>query len=123
MKGFGRKSANGLVPFPFVEGGFNSRLHYLTEIPHGKMIWLFDATDMAQAKRIVGNTSCIAGNMPLSLLALGTVQEVKDYAKKLIDTVGKGGGFIMSNGAFFDDVKPENLHAMIDFTREYGVYK
>jgi hypothetical protein len=113
---------NGLVPFPFVEGSFNSRLKYLQEIPRGTMIWLFDATDMAQAKEIVGGTSCIAGNMPMSLLALGTVQEVKDYAKKLIDTAGKGGGFIMSNGAFFDDVKPENLHAMIDFTKEYGVY-
>jgi uroporphyrinogen-III decarboxylase len=48
---------------------------------------------------------------------------VKDYVKKLIDTVGKGGGFIVSNGAFFDQAKAENVRAMVDFTKEYGVYK
>jgi uroporphyrinogen-III decarboxylase len=48
---------------------------------------------------------------------------VKEYAKHLIETAGKGGGFIMSNGAFFDDAKPENLKAMVEFTKEYGVYK
>jgi hypothetical protein len=29
----------------------------------------------------------------------------------------------VGNGAFFDDVKPENVKAMVDFTKEYGVYK
>jgi uroporphyrinogen-III decarboxylase len=48
---------------------------------------------------------------------------VKAYCKKLIDTAGKGGGFIMANGAFFDEAKPENVKAMVDVTREYGVYK
>jgi hypothetical protein len=113
----------GCVPFPFVEGGFNSRLKYLKEIPKGKMLWLFDQTDMVKAKQIIDDKSCIAGNMPLSLLGLASAQEVKDYAKKLIDTVGKGGGFIMSNGAFFDKIKPENGKAMIQFTKEYGVYQ
>jgi hypothetical protein len=27
------------------------------------------------------------------------------------------------NGAFFDEAKPENLRAMVDFTREYGIYE
>jgi uroporphyrinogen-III decarboxylase len=50
-------------------------------------------------------------------------QQVKDHVKKCIDTAGKGGEYIMANGAFFDDVKPGNLRAMVDFTKEYGVYK
>jgi uroporphyrinogen-III decarboxylase len=58
-----------------------------------------------------------------SMLRLATSDEVKAYRKKLIDTAGKGGGFIMSNGAFFDEAKPENIKAMVDVTREYGVYK
>ena len=44
-------------------------------------------------------------------------------ARKLIDTCGQGGGYIMANGAFFDEVKWENLKAIVDFTKEYGVYK
>jgi hypothetical protein len=31
----------------------------------------------------------------------------------------------VSNGAFFDQAKAENVHAMVDFAKEYGskVYK
>lgn len=36
------------------------------------------------------DTMCISGMMPLSLLQVGTPQKIKDYAKKLIDVVGKG---------------------------------
>jgi len=115
--------AEGVVPFCWAEGGYNTRLEVIRDLPKGKTAWLFDLSDMAKAKEILGDVACISGNMPLSLLQLGTTQDVKDYCKKLIDTAGKGGGFIMANGAFFDDVKPENLKAMIDFTKEYGVYK
>jgi len=113
----------GCVPFPWAEGGYNSRLEVIRDVPKGKTVWGFDTTDMAKAKEILGDVACIGGNVPLTLLIVGTPQQVKDYAKKLIDTVGKGGGYIMSNGAFFDNVKPENLKAMVDFTKKYGVYK
>jgi len=29
----------------------------------------------------------------------------------------------MMNGAVIDEAKPENIRAMIDATKEYGVYK
>jgi len=48
---------------------------------------------------------------------------VKDYCKKLIDYVGKGGGFILSPRSSTESVKAENLKAMIEFTKEYGVYR
>jgi uroporphyrinogen-III decarboxylase len=56
------------------------------------------------------------------LLATGTPEDVKLYCKKLIDVVGRGGGYIMDSAAGFDDAKPENVRAMFEFTREYGVY-
>jgi uroporphyrinogen-III decarboxylase len=115
--------AEGVVPFCWAEGGYNSRLKVIRDLPKGKTAWLFDLTDIAKAKEILGDIACVAGNMPLSLLRLGTPQQVKDHVKKCIDTAGKGGGYIMANGAFFDDVKPENLKAMVDFTKEHGVYK
>ncbi len=113
----------GCVPFSYVEGGFNSRLEIIKDLPRGKAIWAFDLTDMEKAKEILGDSACVGGNMPISLLNLGTPQDVKDYAKKLIDTVGKDGGYLMMNGAVIDEAKPENVKAMIDFTKEYGVYK
>ncbi len=113
----------GCVPFPVAEGGYNTRLEVIKDLPKGKTLWMFDTTDMAKAKKTIGTVACITGNMPTDLLAVGTPQQVKDYAKKLIDTAGKGGGYVMTNGAFLDEVKPENLKAMVEFTKEYGVYK
>ncbi len=113
----------GCIPLPAAEGGYNTRLGYLKELPKGKTLWMFDQTDMAVAKEMVGDTLCLLGNVPSSLLKLGTPREVKDYARKLIDIAGQGGGFVMCNGAFFDEAKPENVKAMVDFTKEYGVYR
>ena len=83
---------------------------------------MFDETDMIKAKDIVGDTLCMFGNVPTSMLKLGTPDDIRDCVKNLIDTAGKGGGYIMGNGAFFDEAKPENVKALVDATKEYGVY-
>ncbi len=57
------------------------------------------------------------------VLQIGSVQEVKDYCKKLIDVVGKGCGYILGPRSSTDEVKPENLKPMIEFTKEYGKYR
>ena len=78
---------------------------------------------MAKAKKILGDVACIGGNVPPGLLAIGTPQQVKDYTKKLIDTCATGGGYILGNGTVMEQAKPENVKTMVDFTKEYGVYK
>ncbi len=112
----------GLTPCPFFEGDYTSRLKYLLELPKGKILGHFDTSDILKTKEVVGSHICIRGNVPSSLLQTGTPQEVKDYCKKLIDNVGKGGGFIMSPRSSIDEANPENIKAMFDFTKEYGIY-
>jgi uroporphyrinogen-III decarboxylase len=115
----------GYVPYLFAEGGYNQRLDAIAEsgIPAGKTIWMFDQTDMRQVKKKLGSWACFGGNVPLSLLKAGTTQQVSDYVKRLIDDCAQDGGFILSTGAVLDDAKAENLHAMIDTGKEYGVYR
>ena len=113
----------GATPCIFFEGDCTSRLEYLREFPKGKMLARFDRTDIFRAKEILKDRVCIEGNVPSSLLQVGTVQQVKDYCKKIIDVVGEGGGFILSPRSSTDEVNPENLKAMIEFTQEYGVYR
>lgn len=113
----------GCVPFLFCEGSYNSRLEYLTELPKASCFWIFDRTDMAKAKKLLGNTLCIGGNVPSGMILTGTAEQVKAYCKTLIDVAGKGGGYIMAFGTAMDEGKPDTIHAMIDFTKEYGVYK
>ena len=113
----------GLVPLLFAEGGYNSRLEVISDLPKGAAVWWFDQTDMVRAKETVGKVTCIAGNVSPPLLCVGTEDEVKAYCKRLIDTVGRDGGFILSTGAGMEGAKPENVRAMIDFSKEYGVYR
>ena len=122
-----KKLLEGLIkenctPNVFWEGDVQSRLEIIGDIPKGKAIYTFERTDMFKAKEILGDVVCLKGNVPLSLLATGTPEDVKDYCKKLIDVVGKGGGFIMDSSTVLDDAKPENVKAMFEFTRKYGVY-
>ncbi len=113
----------GLTPCPFIEGDYTSRLEYFLELPRGKVLGYFDASDMRQVKKVLGGHLCIMGNVPPSLLQAGSPSDVRNYCQELIDVAGKDGGFILAPRSAIDEVRPENLKAMIDFTREYGVYK
>ena len=66
---------------------------------------------------------CIVGNVPISLIATGTPEQVKAYCKDLIDYCGKRGGYIIATGTQIDDGQEETIRAMGDFTKEYGVYR
>ena len=112
----------GQTPCPFFEGDYTSRLEYLTELPKGKVLGIFDKTDIVKAKKILGNTMCIAGNMPSSLLQMGTLQEVEKYTKTLIDNVGQDGGFIMSSRSVLDEANPRLVKVWEQVTKEYGRY-
>ena len=110
----------GLVPFLFAEGGYNKRLEAIKDLPRGTVLWLFDQTDMVQAKEILGDTACIMGNVPLSILCTGKPGDVEARCKDLIDTIGGDGGYIMSTGAGLDGTKAENVRALIEYTKSYG---
>jgi uroporphyrinogen-III decarboxylase len=113
---------NGVIPVVYGEGNETSRLEYYTEIPKGKAIFHFATTDIFKAKDILKDVACISGNLPNSLMVTGTPDDVKEYCRKLIDYCGKDGGYIMDTSALLDEAKPENVSAMFEFTREYGIY-
>jgi len=113
----------GLIQHMFAEGGFNTRLESINEFPKGSVCWYFDRTDMAKAKKILGNKCTIQGNVPSSLLVTGTPDAVKAYCRKLIEDCGQGGGYLMCAGCIPDNPKLENVRAMNEAIKEYGVYK
>ena len=108
---------------PLFEGEYTSRLEIIKDIPRGKAIYWFEKVDIAKAKEILGDTVCFRGNVPVSLLHAGSPQQVKDYVKTLIDVVGRDGGLMVDCGVWFDEAKHENVKAMVDFAKEYGIYK
>jgi hypothetical protein len=96
-------------------------LPYFKEFPRGKCIVELDSTtDIFKAKEILKDHVCVKGDVPASLLSLGKPEEVSAYCRKLIDVVGKGGGFILSTGCMCPvDAKIENVKAMLETARNY----
>jgi uroporphyrinogen decarboxylase len=98
-------------------------LPYFFEFPKGRYILHFDSmTDMAKAKAVLGESFCLMGDVSPALLSLGTPDQVRGYCTKLIDTVGRGGGLILSPGCCAPDHATfENVKAMVDVAKNYGV--
>jgi hypothetical protein len=114
----------GLICMMFAEGSYNTRLEVVKDdFPKGSVIWWFDQTDMASAKKILGDKFAIQGNIPSSLMVTGAPADVKTCCRKLIETCGQGGGYILDVGCIADNPKLENLRAIMEAVREYGVYR
>ena len=111
-----------ITPWVLAEGVCNQRLKAFRDVPPGKVVYHFEATDIFKAKELLRDRCCIRGNVPLSILTVGRPEEVRAYCKKLIDVCGADGGFIMDASTVLGDARPENVQAMFDTTKEYGVY-
>ena len=113
----------GCVPMMVIDGSYNeARLEIISELPRTSVVWTMEKTDMFKAKKILGNSACIAGNVTAAQLYTQTPPVIKEYCRKLIEVCGEGGGYILSLGSGIDKCDPANLHAMIEAAEEYGKY-
>lgn len=75
-----------------------------------------EVMDVFQMKEKYGKTLSFYGGISTQkTLPYGTVEQVKDEVKRLLDLVGKDGGYIASPAHSIPaDAKPENVAAMIE---------
>ncbi len=107
----------------FAEGHYNQRLDYIGDFPKGWVSWMFDKTDMAKAKKMIGDRCCISGNVPASLMVAGKPKDVKECCRKLIETCAPGGGYILAGGCTATETKnPDNFRAFMETAVKYGTY-
>ncbi len=107
----------------YAEGNWDEHLQSFAELPDRSIIYHVDQGDIFRVHKEIGHKFCISGGIPNFLLSYGTENEVRDHCKKVIDGVAADGGYIMDASAIMqNDTSVENLKAMTDFTREYGVY-
>jgi len=83
-----------------------------------------EANDVAALKRDHGHRIAFWGGVgSQSTMSHGTPDDVKNEVKQLMDTVGKGGGFICSPAHFVEPESPlENIDAFTEAIEEYGRY-
>ena len=113
----------GCVPIMVADGSYNDRLEIIKDLPRASVVWIFEQTDMARAKKVLGGTACIGGNVTAAQLYTNTPQAIKEYCRWLIEVCGEGGGYILTLGSSVDRCNPENLQAVIEAAKEYGVYR
>lgn len=113
----------GIMVSLFAEGSYNQRLDYIGDFPKGWVTWMFDKTDMAAAKKAIGDRCCISGNVPASLMVTGTPRDVKENCRRLIEICAPGGGYVLSGGCSATETKnPDNFRVFMEAAVEYGTY-
>ena len=114
----------GLRPIVYTEGDYTPRLRYFQELPPRKFVMHYQEVDRKLAKKLLGDVTCFWGNVPTALMCTGTPQQVKDDVRQLIDTFGDNGGLVIDSGVGIpDESKPENVRALREAVREYGILK
>jgi hypothetical protein len=107
----------------YAEGDWCAHLNAFAELPDKSIVFHVDRTDIYEAHKTIGHKFCISGGVPNFLLSYGTPEQVREYCKKVIEAVAGNGGYIMDASAIVqNDAKVENIRAMTEAVREYGVY-
>jgi hypothetical protein len=112
----------GITPALFYEGVWDQRLKYLRELPKGMTTGQFQRTDFSRLKETVGDVLCITGCFPVSLLQMGSPDEIREQTRRMCRILGKNGGFIMGPNSSMDECNPELVKVWVDATKEYGAY-
>ena len=114
----------GITPLFHFDSDWTLFLEYFKDLPKGTCVLDLDgATDIFQAKKVLGGHMCLMGDVPAALLKLGSVEQVQAYVRRLCEEVGDGGGYILGSGCSVPvDAKAENVRAMIETGKLYGAY-
>jgi len=112
----------GCTPYVFCEGKYKTRLDIISDVPKGKVLYMFEETDLKLIKETVGKTSCICGNLDTATLMYGTKEQIADEAKRILDIGAPGGGFIMDISIGLEECDLANLEVLFETTEKYGIY-
>lgn len=112
----------GCTPRLYTEGNYETRLDYFASFPKGKVVINFIGTDLRKAKEKLDGICCISGGVEAASLQYGTPEEVEKQVKQTLDVCAPGGGYILDCSACLDVARPENLRALFQTARTYGVY-
>ncbi len=77
--------------------------------------------DIFRAKKVLGRVACQRGNVPAPMMTTGTPDEVDACCRKLIETVGRDGGFILDGAIGIpDEARTDNVRAMFEAAKRYA---
>jgi uroporphyrinogen decarboxylase len=88
-----------------------------------KIIEVDSMINLNEAKKRIGDKTCLMGNVDTSTLLSGNPSDVEKEVKNCIYQVGEDGGFILSSGCEVPLNTPiKNIKTMVHATKIHGVY-
>jgi len=115
--------ANGNQTLFYAEGNWDHHLQAFAELPDRSIVYHVDQGDIFKVHAALGEKFCLSGGVHNVLLARGSEEEVRACCRKVIEGVGRDGGYIMdANAIIQNDATVENIRAMTEATLEFGGY-
>ncbi|MHA2201739.1 MAG: uroporphyrinogen decarboxylase family protein [Candidatus Thorarchaeota archaeon] len=79
--------------------------------------------DIFKLNEKYGDKITFVGNISPVMLSEGTIEEIKEYSKKLIHELGPGGGYIFSSGHSINPaITVDRWEAVMEVREKYGNY-
>ena len=113
--------AENITPILHWDQDWTRDLVRLQELPAKKCILNPDGmTDMRKFKELVGDRMAMMGDVPASLFAAGTPEDIYNHVRNLARLFGSK-GLILSSGCDVPvNAKPENVEAFVAASRGHG---
>ena len=113
--------AQDIVPVLHWDQDWTRDLGRLKELPAKKCILNPDGmTDLRTFKELVGDHMAVMGDVPATLFAAGTPDDIHAYVRDLVRDVGPTGLILCPGCDAPINTKPENMEAFVEAAHEYG---
>jgi len=101
------------------DSSWDRDLDLFRTLPKGRCVLSSDsATNIYKMKEVLGDHMCLMGDVPASLLTLGTPDEVYKHCTKLVREIGPTGYILSQSCTIPQTAKPENVAAMMAAAKE-----
>ena len=105
------------------EGKWHHHFESFTELPARSIVFHVDRDDVFDAHRRLHHKFALSGGVPNTLLSFGKPAEVSAFVKRILTEVAPAGGYILDSGAILqNDASIENMRALTETAREFGIY-
>ncbi len=107
----------------YAEGKWAAHLDAFAELPDAGIVLHVDQDNIFEVHKKVGHKFCLSGGIPNFMLAYEAPDKVREYCKRVIREVASDGGYIADASAIMaNEASIDNVRAMTETFREYGVY-
>jgi hypothetical protein len=111
----------GLIAVLHLDQDWTRDLQRLKELPAKKCLLNTDGmTDLREAKKHLNGHMAFLGDVPSTLFAIGTPEQVKNYVRDLVHNVGPTGLILCPGCDAPFNTKIENMEAFVAAAHEYG---